>query len=622
MPIDIDALLIPISADEPSGSDLRYQPVTDKIKEARRQDDNLSQGVWERELKTADYIAVMKLAKEALTKQSKDLQIAAWLTEALARREGFPGLQQGLDLMKRMLETFWDTVYPQIDDDGDLELRATPLSFVGQLAPAVRSVALSNAGHSWYQYRESRAIPTEQESFSDGDEAAEAHRSPGRRPHPTRGIRQGDWRSTPVAFSQKVHDDLVALMEQAEALNTYCLEKFGDVSPDLGPLRTSLEEVHQTSRILLIQKGGLRSGSSAEEESIEPAEEIPTNYVEQNAPPQSTGAAPQRVRRGTGVDPADGEDAVARLLAAARFLRKENPYNATPYLISRALRWGEVRSTGGYPDAMFLAAPPSDVRMELKRLSIEGQWEPLREAAEEAAGLPCGRAWVDVHRYSVMACRNFGLDMPAQAIISGLRSLLADFPQLLQWELADGTPVANAETTQWLTSEMILPVHAAAEPQPPPQQEWFPPPPAPVHRSPHEAESANGEPAPPEAFELAMQAARGGRIEEAFDILTREIAQERSGRARFLRRIELAQVCLATGNQSIALPILQELSEEIEHRGSGSVGRCRDRRAAAGAVVSRPAGLGRICRRAPQAVRAHLPARSVPRVDAEVMPWP
>jgi hypothetical protein len=64
-----------------------------------------------------------------------------------------------------------------------------------------------------------------------------------------------------------------------------------------------------------------------------------------------------------------------------------------------------------------------------------------------------------------------------------------------------------------------------------------------------------------------MQAARGGRIEEAFEILTREIAQERSGRARFLRRIELAQVCLATGNQSIALPILQELSEEIEHRG-------------------------------------------------------
>jgi len=161
MPIEIDALLVPISSQGPSGADLRYQPVTDKIKEARRQEDNLTQGVWEREVKTADYVSVIKLAKEALAKQSKDLQIAAWLTEALLAREGFPGLQQGLDLMRRMLETFWDTVYPQIDEDGDLEMRATPLSFVGrQLDRTVRSVGLTQAGHNWYQYRESRTVPS------------------------------------------------------------------------------------------------------------------------------------------------------------------------------------------------------------------------------------------------------------------------------------------------------------------------------------------------------------------------------------------------------------------------------------------------------------------------------
>ena len=80
MPIDIEALLQPISDEEPCGSDLRYHPVTDKIKEARRQEEALAQGVWEREVKVADYVAVLKLAKEALTKQSKDLQIAAWLT--------------------------------------------------------------------------------------------------------------------------------------------------------------------------------------------------------------------------------------------------------------------------------------------------------------------------------------------------------------------------------------------------------------------------------------------------------------------------------------------------------------------------------------------------------------
>jgi type VI secretion system protein ImpA len=50
------------------------------------------------------------------------------------------------------------------------------------------------------------------------------------------------------------------------------------------------------------------------------------------------------------------------------------------------------------------------------------------------------------------------------------------------------------------------------------------------------------------------------------EILTREIAQERSGRARFEKKMQLASVCLATGHESIAYPILKELAQEIERR--------------------------------------------------------
>jgi type VI secretion system protein ImpA len=63
-----------------------------------------------------------------------------------------------------------------------------------------------------------------------------------------------------------------------------------------------------------------------------------------------------------------------------------------------------------------------------------------------------------------------------------------------------------------------------------------------------------------------MEAARSGRTEEALNILSREVGQERSGRGRFLRRVQLAQVCLATGNKEIGRPILQDLAEEIERR--------------------------------------------------------
>ena len=52
--IDIDGLLTPIPGDNPAGEDLRYNSTYDEIKEARRADDQLERGVWQRDLKTAD----------------------------------------------------------------------------------------------------------------------------------------------------------------------------------------------------------------------------------------------------------------------------------------------------------------------------------------------------------------------------------------------------------------------------------------------------------------------------------------------------------------------------------------------------------------------------------------
>jgi type VI secretion system protein ImpA len=69
-----------------------------------------------------------------------------------------------------------------------------------------------------------------------------------------------------------------------------------------------------------------------------------------------------------------------------------------------------------------------------------------------------------------------------------------------------------------------------------------------------------------DAYELAVQAARSGRAEEAIEILTHEAAQERSGRARFQRRVQLAQICMGARHETIALPILEALVEEIERR--------------------------------------------------------
>src|ERR1700729_1344543 len=110
-----DDLLTPIAGDNPSGANLRYDPVYDQIKEARRQDDTGPQGDWQRERKIADYRQVVDLAGKCLAERSKDLQLAVLFTEASLHREKFPGLHQTLDMLRGLLEQFWDTLYPEIE---------------------------------------------------------------------------------------------------------------------------------------------------------------------------------------------------------------------------------------------------------------------------------------------------------------------------------------------------------------------------------------------------------------------------------------------------------------------------------------------------------------------------
>ena len=74
----------------PGRGELAYEPEYDAIREARRAEDELSQTIFERKLKAADWDLVVELAEADLAGKSKDLQIAAWLTEALGQLHASP----------------------------------------------------------------------------------------------------------------------------------------------------------------------------------------------------------------------------------------------------------------------------------------------------------------------------------------------------------------------------------------------------------------------------------------------------------------------------------------------------------------------------------------------------
>ncbi len=551
-----DDLLNPLPGDQVCGQDLRYSPLYDKLKEARREEEDVSQGDWEYEIKKADYPLVLKLSQEVLSTKSKDLQVAAWLTEALLRMEGFAGLQQGMDVVRRLLENFWEGVYPQLED-GDAELRAAPLDWMGsRFADLVKNVPLTKAGHDFLRYKESRAVGYESDAVGEEKEAARAA-----------AIRDG--KLTAEEFDKALADtpkdsykgrlqSVQDCLESLSGLREVCENKFpADARPSFSRLNDALEEMRALIRSLL-QKKLEREPDVAEAPPFEASatEAIPATAVEGGA-----AAAPARVPAAKLTQLTSRDDAFRVVISAAVFLRHEDPNDPVPYLLLRALRWGELRGMGDSLDVAQLEAPATEFRKRLRALSADGNYQELLETAEEAMGTAAGRAWLDLQRHTVHACEELGYVAASAAVRAEVAALLCDYAQLVEGSLNDETPTASAETKAWL-KEFVLakgPVLAlAAEEEPAP----------PVIREFHEEEEAEEKPpgGPPDALELAQQAVAQGRPTEAIEILMREAAQERTGRARFRRRLQLAEICLAAGYEHVGAPILSALADEIETR--------------------------------------------------------
>jgi len=80
----------------------------------------------------------------------------------------------------------------------------------------------------------------------------------------------------------------------------------------------------------------------------------------------------------------------------------------------------------------------------------------LLVATENAVASPCGRAWLDLQRYSWHACDQLFHSQAAQVICSETRGFLEDYPNFPQWTLTDDTPTANVETKTWIQDRVLL----------------------------------------------------------------------------------------------------------------------------------------------------------------------
>ena len=360
--IDIDALLAPLPEDSPAGEDLRYTQVYEDIKEARKSEDDLAMGDWQRKTKSADWYKVVTTAVDALTTKSKDLQIAAWLTEALVKLEGFEGLLAGLTVLEGLLNNFWESVYPAIED-GDIEFRLAPFEFLNErLSSCIRQTPLTAAGHSWFSWQESRDVGSEADTrnkFGDVDEAKKQRRdeliAEGKIT-----VEQFDSAvaQTPQEQRSALLEQLASCQEAFTSLDKMVDEKFGRDAPRISDIGQALEECARLVTNVYGERKAQVAGQkptpspeavqNAEEQKTPPAGKSPTLFVPSPLPETSRQAAAVTMAPQTGLqeelvweeaqrmlEGGEIRDALDRLLGASYSMPSERERNRYRLLIAK-----------------------------------------------------------------------------------------------------------------------------------------------------------------------------------------------------------------------------------------------------------------------------------------------
>ncbi|MDT7687897.1 MAG: type secretion system protein ImpA [Acidobacteriota bacterium] len=323
---DLESLLTPIAGERRAGESLRYDGTYDRIRQARREDDSrLNQGIYQVELKRADWAEVEAICLEALATRSKDLQIAAWLLEAWLHRYGFAGAREGLRLLAALCESFWEDLYPSLEEGGELGGRVAPFEWVNEKlsvqlkhVPVTAPQGADAAAYSYADWESACDLDTLSHKDQKAAQAAEA------RGRVSISKFSSSLMLTDARFFAALNEVLGGAIETCAALESLLDEKCGREAPSLHGFREALLAVRRLAADVLRSRPEAIEYPAAEEEALQYEDE-----------PEDEGgrlwpSAPIRSRA----------EAYRRLAEAADYLLRTEPHSPTPYLVLRAVEWG------------------------------------------------------------------------------------------------------------------------------------------------------------------------------------------------------------------------------------------------------------------------------------------
>lgn len=324
--LDPDAILAPLPDPSGVGPDLSQAEDSpfDTIREARRQDDVLPQGVWQAERKQADWDMVVALCQEALAAKSKDLRLLVWLVEALVWRDGFVALAPGFNLIERFCRVFWVNLHPLMDEDGDLSARTNTIALLNSRLPRVL--------HAWPITQSGYAEPVR---LCWGDyETARLYQARGGGGGPdgvTTASFQASAEATPVAQLHQLRQDVVSGLAAVNGLDAFLDQVCAREAPSLMALKSLLSDIDGWLHTTLPEP-------PPPEPEPEPFSAAPAGEADSMTP--SHPASPARDAAAGPI--ANRDDAYRRLSEVADYLMRVEPHSPAPYVLRRVLAWGRM----------------------------------------------------------------------------------------------------------------------------------------------------------------------------------------------------------------------------------------------------------------------------------------
>lgn len=324
--------LLPIRSDAPVGDFLRYDAVYDQIRGARRQEDvRLPQGVWQRDLKMADWAVSEKLCQEVLVRRSKDLQVAAWLAEAWLHLRGIRGFSDGVQLMHALCETYWDQIYPQIDDSGS-DYRVAPIDWLNdKISKQMGLYAISNPekeGVYFFSLGDFEYIQNNGEKNPDSN-------SPAGGKILNISAMQASIDATANYFYEVLYHDSLFAIKVLEEFESFLEDKLPNQMVSLYQLRKALGTFRDVM-LSVLRERDLLSGEpkTLELSTMEETENSNETPVSEGSPAMETIVPTGPIT--------NREQAYALIGEIARYLEVAEPHSPTPYLLKKAISWGNM----------------------------------------------------------------------------------------------------------------------------------------------------------------------------------------------------------------------------------------------------------------------------------------